>query len=67
MGFIHMRFDDFSHAECDRSCDGCTGDGPDLCDKCADGYELRNGLCTGTEYIVGSTLLLIDLFPCCVE
>lgn len=33
--------------ECDRSCDGCNGDGPDLCDKCADGYELRDGLCKG--------------------
>lgn len=33
--------------ECDRACEGCTGDGPDLCYKCADGYELRNGLCTG--------------------
>lgn len=33
--------------ECDRSCDQCSGDGPDLCNKCAEGYELRNGLCTG--------------------
>uniref|UniRef100_A0A336MEW2 CSON000537 protein n=1 Tax=Culicoides sonorensis TaxID=179676 RepID=A0A336MEW2_CULSO len=32
--------------ECDRSCDGCTGDGPDLCLKCADGYDLKDGLCT---------------------
>lgn len=34
-------------SECDRSCEGCTGDGPDLCFKCADGYDLRDGLCTG--------------------
>lgn len=33
--------------ECDRACEGCTGDGPDLCDKCAEGYELRDGMCTG--------------------
>lgn len=33
--------------DCDRSCDGCNGDGPDLCDKCADGFELRDGLCKG--------------------
>ncbi|KAG5677189.1 hypothetical protein PVAND_006969 [Polypedilum vanderplanki] len=32
--------------ECDRSCDGCEGDGPDMCIKCKDGYELRNGICT---------------------
>lgn len=34
-------------SECDRACEGCTGDGPDLCDKCAEGYELRDGMCTG--------------------
>jgi hypothetical protein len=37
----------FSCLECDKSCLGCTGDGPDMCDKCADGYELRDGMCTG--------------------
>lgn len=38
----------YSCLECDRSCDGCTGDGPDLCLKCADSFELQNGLCTDT-------------------
>ncbi|XP_055680328.1 cysteine-rich with EGF-like domain protein 2 [Lutzomyia longipalpis] len=38
----------FSCIECDRSCSGCTGDGPDLCNTCAEGYELRDGLCTDT-------------------
>lgn len=33
--------------ECDKSCKGCIGDGPDLCNECADGFELREGLCTG--------------------
>lgn len=33
--------------ECDKSCDGCDGDGPDMCEKCADGYELRDGMCAG--------------------
>ena len=33
--------------ECDKSCDGCDGDGPDMCKECADGFELRDGLCTG--------------------
>ncbi|CRL03643.1 CLUMA_CG016174, isoform A [Clunio marinus] len=32
--------------ECDKSCNGCDGDGPDMCVKCADGYELRDGMCT---------------------
>ncbi|XP_055311221.1 cysteine-rich with EGF-like domain protein 2 isoform X1 [Sitodiplosis mosellana] len=36
----------FECLKCDRACEGCTGDGPDLCDKCAEGYELRNGMCT---------------------
>lgn len=37
----------FKCLECDKSCQGCEGDGPDLCIKCADGYELKDGLCTG--------------------
>ncbi|XP_055642832.1 cysteine-rich with EGF-like domain protein 2 isoform X2 [Toxorhynchites rutilus septentrionalis] len=39
----------FSCLECDKSCDGCDGDGPDMCRKCADGFELRDGLCTGID------------------
>ncbi|CAB0018883.1 unnamed protein product [Nesidiocoris tenuis] len=27
--------------QCDRSCDGCTGDGPDMCVKCAEGHKLE--------------------------
>lgn len=33
--------------DCDKSCSGCSGDGPDLCYKCADGFELRDGICKG--------------------
>jgi protein disulfide-isomerase len=34
--------------ECDKACDGgCHGDGPDMCEKCASGFELRDGICTG--------------------
>jgi protein disulfide-isomerase len=33
--------------DCDKSCDGCDGDGPDMCEKCASGYELRDGMCQG--------------------
>lgn len=37
----------YSCLECDKSCAGCDGDGPDMCFKCADGYELREGICAG--------------------
>ncbi|XP_055541739.1 cysteine-rich with EGF-like domain protein 2 isoform X2 [Wyeomyia smithii] len=37
----------FSCLDCDKSCDGCDGDGPDMCRTCADDYELRDGMCTG--------------------
>ncbi|XP_068141622.1 cysteine-rich with EGF-like domain protein 2 isoform X1 [Drosophila tropicalis] len=35
----------FTCLECDRSCDGCDGDGPDMCRKCASGYQLKDGKC----------------------
>jgi len=41
----------FSCLACDKSCDGCDGDGPDMCDKCAQGYVLdkEKGLCVGED------------------
>ena len=33
--------------ECDKSCAGCDGDGPDMCLTCADGYTLKDDLCVG--------------------
>lgn len=39
----------YSCLECDKSCNGCNGDGPDECIKCAEGFELKDGLCKGTE------------------
>ncbi|XP_064483431.1 cysteine-rich with EGF-like domain protein 2 isoform X2 [Ornithodoros turicata] len=30
---------------CDRACASCTGDGPDMCVKCADGYILKDKMC----------------------
>uniref|UniRef100_A0A1E1W399 EGF-like domain-containing protein n=1 Tax=Pectinophora gossypiella TaxID=13191 RepID=A0A1E1W399_PECGO len=30
---------------CDKSCDGCHGDGPDLCRKCAKGYAKKGEFC----------------------
>lgn len=37
----------FTCLECDRSCDKCDGDGPDMCKKCAIGYKLKDGKCQG--------------------
>ncbi|XP_061394470.1 cysteine-rich with EGF-like domain protein 2 [Musca vetustissima] len=36
----------YSCLECDRSCEGCDGDGPDMCKKCASGFTLKDGKCT---------------------
>lgn len=35
--------------ECDRACAGCTGDGPDMCMKCAKDYTLINNVCTDSD------------------
>ncbi|CAL1276430.1 unnamed protein product [Larinioides sclopetarius] len=35
--------------ECDKSCDGCKGDGPDMCEKCAKGYTFQEPLCIETK------------------
>ena len=34
-----------SSAECDESCDGCFGDGPDMCERCKVGYVFRDKIC----------------------
>ncbi|KAL3289976.1 hypothetical protein HHI36_023357 [Cryptolaemus montrouzieri] len=34
---------------CDRSCHSCTGDGPDMCKKCAEGYILKDNMCIDAE------------------
>jgi hypothetical protein len=34
-------------AVCDRACESCQGDGPDMCDKCAEGYALKDNICVG--------------------
>ncbi|KAJ8956218.1 hypothetical protein NQ317_019074 [Molorchus minor] len=31
--------------DCDRSCAGCTGDGPDMCVNCASGYYKKDNIC----------------------
>lgn len=35
--------------ECDRACDGCYGDGPDMCLRCTQGYKLDNGYCVALK------------------
>ncbi|XP_039297536.1 cysteine-rich with EGF-like domain protein 2 isoform X1 [Nilaparvata lugens] len=30
---------------CDPACDGCNGDGPDMCTRCAQGFILKDNLC----------------------
>lgn len=35
---------------CDPSCDGCSGDGPDMCDRCVSGYGLKDGICMGKSW-----------------
>lgn len=37
------------YTECDKACKGCNGDGPDTCTTCAEGYELKDGVCTDTQ------------------
>ncbi|EEB17120.1 conserved hypothetical protein [Pediculus humanus corporis] len=31
--------------ECDKACKTCNGDGPDMCDECANGYYLEDKVC----------------------
>lgn len=35
--------------ECDRACDGCYGDGPDMCLKCKKDYEYKKGNCVALK------------------
>jgi len=35
--------------KCDKSCASCTGDGPDSCIKCAEGYTESNNVCVTNE------------------
>lgn len=39
----------FRCLNCDRSCESCTGDGPDMCQKCAKGYFEKDNLCLNED------------------
>jgi hypothetical protein len=34
-------------AACDKACESCEGDGPDMCTGCAQGYSLQDNMCVG--------------------
>nr|XP_045583789.1 cysteine-rich with EGF-like domain protein 2 isoform X3 [Procambarus clarkii] len=37
--------------ECDKACNGCTGDGPDMCEKCAEGHVLDKDMCVDEDSV----------------
>ncbi|XP_044756684.1 cysteine-rich with EGF-like domain protein 2 [Coccinella septempunctata] len=39
----------FRCLSCDSSCHSCTGDGPDMCKKCAKGFVMKDKLCVDSE------------------
>ncbi|CAL7936584.1 unnamed protein product [Xylocopa violacea] len=36
---------------CDKACNGCVGDGPDMCTKCAKGYHKKDNLCINSDLL----------------
>ncbi|XP_043683140.1 cysteine-rich with EGF-like domain protein 2 [Vespula pensylvanica] len=41
----------FTCLGCDKACNGCTGDGPDMCIKCADDYHKKDNLCINSDLL----------------
>ncbi|KAK0074232.1 hypothetical protein PV326_012632, partial [Microctonus aethiopoides] len=41
----------YSCLNCDSACNGCNGDGPDMCIKCADDHEKKDNVCINPEAI----------------
>lgn len=37
--------------ECDKACNGCTGDGPDMCIDCAQGHHKKDNLCINSDIL----------------
>lgn len=35
--------------DCDSACNGCNGDGPDMCIKCADDHEKKDNVCISKQ------------------
>lgn len=42
----------FKFVGCDKACNGCTGDGPDMCIKCADDHYKKDNFCISTYFII---------------
>ncbi|XP_070161933.1 cysteine-rich with EGF-like domain protein 2 [Polyergus mexicanus] len=36
---------------CDKACNGCTGDGPDMCIKCAEGHHKKDNMCINSDLL----------------
>ncbi|XP_063980355.1 cysteine-rich with EGF-like domain protein 2 [Diachasmimorpha longicaudata] len=36
---------------CDRACNGCTGDGPDMCTDCAEGHHKQDNICINSDIL----------------
>lgn len=55
---------------CDRSCDGCSGDGPDMCNNCAAGYMFSDNMCVDSSNVMMSkkitTARYLTYFGLCV-
>ncbi|RWS29808.1 cysteine-rich with EGF-like domain protein 2 [Leptotrombidium deliense] len=52
-------------SECDKACNGCNGDGPDLCYKCADGYTKKENICN--IYVASVIGLFVALYIAVAE
>ncbi|XP_026477458.1 cysteine-rich with EGF-like domain protein 2 [Ctenocephalides felis] len=52
----------FSCLSCDKACKGCSGDGPDMCEKCAEGYELKDNICVDVSSQERSTYVSITRY-----
>lgn len=37
--------------DCDKACNDCTGDGPDMCIECADGYHKKDNMCINSDIL----------------
>ncbi|XP_035714340.1 protein disulfide isomerase Creld1 isoform X2 [Folsomia candida] len=40
----------YSCLACDFACNGCFGDGPDMCETCAEGYTRQGKICKGGQF-----------------
>ncbi|XP_015510300.1 cysteine-rich with EGF-like domain protein 2 [Neodiprion pinetum] len=41
----------FDCLDCDKACDGCTGDGPDMCIKCIEGHRKKDNICVDSDLL----------------